>query len=406
MKTRTKKTQKNADHGSNKTAQAMVSSMPDGDSKPPSLTILPKDLSSEARILQIPSISEHESVKRILLCPMKGFFEFTSIEDTITTRSCLAAPEGHDDNEVQHDDSGYVLKRPEILIATPVDPLFIVLPLMLKATEMEESSYLACSDYVFGQEDASYADFKLLMRKSSFNNQLSHLEARVASISEQLDLGEDQDAMYRFSPAKLYIVLLSKAEKLAKNGLPASMEDKFVRQALQKPVIFTAADEAELQKQELAQQNLSVADTKAEISAESMSEEVDETTASIMQLQRIKIAFEYLTRAYVPQSLHATFNNKLLTGSSPDFAPLMKLEEEIKQLKQQSQALRTLSDNISRKRAIDDEEAMERAGEKRRKKDEEEKKKKPVSHGIKQLAKADTSGMKKLSSFFAKKPVK
>ena len=73
------------------------------------------------------------------------------------------------------------------------------------------------------------------------------------------------------------------------------------------------------------------------------------------------------------------------------------------QLRKEAQALRSLSDNISRKRSADeDEEALEKAEAKKRKKEEDELKKKNTSRGVKQLEKADRSGMKTLSSFFGK----
>jgi hypothetical protein len=84
-----------------------------------------------------------------------------------------------------------------------------------------------------------------------------------------------------------------------------------------------------------------------------------------------------------------------------DFKPLEERLSHIATLKRQAQALRSISDNVSRKRSTAEED--EDIAIKRRKKDEEEEKKKSVSLGVKKLLKADTSGMKKLSSFFTKK---
>jgi hypothetical protein len=88
-----------------------------------------------------------------------------------------------------------------------------------------------------------------------------------------------------------------------------------------------------------------------------------------------------------------------------DFSPLDKHLALINQLKKEAQALRSMSDNISRKRSADeDEDVLEKAEAKKRKKEEEEIRKKNMSRGVQQLKKADTSGMKKLSAFFAAKP--
>ena len=97
----------------------------------------------------------------------------------------------------------------------------------------------------------------------------------------------------------------------------------------------------------------------------------------------------------------------MLAGSttiSIDFKPLETHLAHLNDLKKEAQALRSMSENISRKRGSeDDEEALEKAEAKKRKKEDEEFKKKNTSRGVKALGKADTSGMKKLSSFFTKK---
>ena len=54
----------------------------------------------------------------------------------------------------------------------------------------------------------------------------------------------------------------------------------------------------------------------------------------------------------------------------------------------------------------EDDEVVAAREEKKRKKEEEERRKKNESRGVKELKKVDTSGMKKLSAFFAKVPAK
>ena len=53
---------------------------------------------------------------------------------------------------------------------------------------------------------------------------------------------------------------------------------------------------------------------------------------------------------------------------------------------------------------MEDDEAVEARAEKKRKREEEEKRKKSESRALKDLKKVNTKGMKKLSSFFTKKP--
>lgn len=126
----------------------------------------------------------------------------------------------------------------------------------------------------------------------------------------------------------------------------------------------------------------------------------------VQHLLRVKTAFEYMLKSYIAPALHDKLSTALSAQKILDFKPLLEFEERVSSMKIQAQALRTLSDNISRKRAHEDDESVAKTEEKRRKKEEEDQRKRTVSQGVKKLMKADTSGMKKLSSFFAKKPSK
>ena len=134
--------------------------------------------------------------------------------------------------------------------------------------------------------------------------------------------------------------------------------------------------------------------------------ESQQPNQELAHLLRIRTALRYLCTSYIPSTLTPKLLAIISDTSTPgavDFAPLETHLASITKLKSEAQALRSISDNISRKRAGgQDEEALEKAETKRRKKEEEERNKKNVSQGVKKLAKADTSGMKKLSSFFAK----
>ena len=100
-----------------------------------------------------------------------------------------------------------------------------------------------------------------------------------------------------------------------------------------------------------------------------------------------------------------TLRTPLLALLSARFAPLEAHLSSIAALKSEALSLRSLSDNISRKRAVElDEEKIAEREEKKRKKEEEAIKKKNEGRGVKQLKKVDTSGMKKMSSFFTVKP--
>ena len=236
----------------------------------------------------------------------------------------------------------------------------------------------------------------------------------------------------RLSTAKLVAMLLSKASNMAKKGLPASMEERFVKQILEVPVLSVRREESSVSiapddTTPGAESESTSAETSQDSNASAMSTSTATTTAStaassvattpagmeslaegnIVDILRIRTAFDFVDESYICTALHTAIKELVKTpASSVDFTPLDKHLEHIAGLKKQAQVLRSLSDNISRKRGADDEEALDKAEAKRKKKEEEEIKKKNMSRGVQQLAKANTTGMKKLSSFFTKAPPK
>ena len=210
-------------------------------------------------------------------------------------------------------------------------------------------------------------------------------------------------------------------------GLPASLEEKFVRQVLEVPVLGVKREESGVSlasEQDEAVGGAEVEDpataaTSQESSATTSTVDSASTAAtslsstsnpggeSIRHLLRLRTALDFSLASYVQPSLRAALGPHLSHASNvpADFSPLDAHLAHVSKLKSDAQALRTISDNVSRKRGVlDDDEAIEKAEAKKRKKDEEEARKKNVSHGVKRLAKADTTGMKKLSSFFSAKP--
>jgi hypothetical protein len=119
------------------------------------LLVLPKDLSSEARICTL-AHPRTSNPSRYYFCPEKGVFEFIRIAaSNLACQSWLIGPQHRPlvyDNSVDHTKTledpetittgvtdlqngsvrsvteGYVAKSPELFIATPIDPLFLVLP--------------------------------------------------------------------------------------------------------------------------------------------------------------------------------------------------------------------------------------------------------------------------------------
>lgn len=398
---------------------------------PPQLFVLPKDASSEARIATI-SNPATSAPNRYFVCPEKGFYEFTRVAAPKKQhRSWLLAPDQNEqdqDTEAEAEDNGYVLQSPDMFVATPVDPLFLLLPALADDGESGGQEFLASSDFLAKLTNSS-PHLAQILHPSNPEKLERCLEARIETVSDCMDMGDEK--MYSLALPKLVKEVVSKAKRMTAKGLPASMEDRFVKQDLDVPVlsmkreessISIAADDAtggaesqpawEEQSQESAASGTTAATVSTEATSVTVTAENDAQSApasDVVNLLRIKVALDFLLTSYVPSSLRKKLQPLISDPqtSGVDFSSLEKHLERIASLKKEAQALRSLSDNISRKRsAMDDDEALEKAEAKKRKKEEEELKKKNTSQGVKKLMKADTSGMKKLSSFFSKAPAK
>jgi len=441
MKTRSKKTtkatatKKETSEQDSVAAKELAASV----TTPPHVFVLPKGASSKARIITLPDPAS-SSPSRYFVCPEKGFYEFTKVAaPKKSCRSWLLAPQNSGNAKIENSESqedseeqgpeGYVLEQPNMFVATPIDPLFVLLPLLVGG---EAGSYLTFSDFVFTTEKEGLAQLQQLLRQNTFAKLEKSMEARIGVICDCLDMGDGEDKMYKLSTSKLAAALVSKANNMVKKGLPASMEERFVKQALEVPVLSIRREESSVsiapedatpgadgdntagtsQESSTSTSTATTSNTTTSTAASSVATTPVEAQSSaagdIENLLRIRIGLDFLIASYVPTSLHKDVQDVCKSpASSVDFAPLDKHLEHVAGLKKQAQVLRSLSDNISRKRgADDDEEALDKAEAKRKKKEEDEIKKKNMSRGVQQLKKADTSGMKKLSSFFTKAPPK
>ncbi|KAK3492899.1 ribonuclease H2, subunit B [Neurospora hispaniola] len=245
------------------------------------------------------------------------------------------------------------------------------------------------------------------------------LEKRMAAVCDTVEAGDE--TMFRLNESKLVEELLSKAKRMSEGGLPKSMEEKFVAKALEAPIVgirttvISRSDttvSTESQEETTTTSSLSEATTAVATPTSTSgagtgagAEVVPSLipTPEILNLQRLRVSLNFLTSSYLPPSLSSHLKSSLSSPSSVDFTPLDAYLAQLAKLRQEAVASRSHSD-FSRKRiAGDEEEAFERA-EKRRKKEEEEKAKKAgVSRGVKELAKVNTRGMMKLTSFFQKK---
>lgn len=438
---------------------------------PPKLFILPAEASPASRIVTL-SNPATASPNRYFFCPETGFYEFTKIAaPKKAPRSWLLAPHKavgdvpcetispsedpnnqRTSNSDKHDSreklsgtpsisKGYITKSADLFIATPLDIIFLILPALspISSTsrESQKQLFLSLDDHL-DTLSATSPHIKQLLRHSQLQDRISR---RMAAICDIVDAGDEK--MYRLSQQKLLTVLLSKAERMAIEGLPVSMEEKYVRVVLEVPIMSVKRDTSDLDNATETAPAVSEGEEPTEYQSQSSAQSPGTTTPStaindswastasisttassltlstppeialskppitapegIPYLLRIRTALTFIFSSYIPPHLHKQLQTLLQDIESPDFRPLDAHLSHIASMRSQAQALHSLSDNISRKRGFGgDDEAAEARAEKKRKKEEEEKRKKNESRGIKQLKKVDTTGMKKLSAFFGK----
>ncbi|KXT10229.1 hypothetical protein AC579_2958 [Pseudocercospora musae] len=397
---------------------------------PPRVSILPKEASSDARIVTVPNPATLAQ-SRYLVCPEKGIYEFTKIfAPKKDRRSWLLAPHRTKrlPNELADetpDDNGYVLQAPDMMVATPVDPLFLVLPALVGDSKNAGQEFLAPTDFI-AKLIESAPHIAQVLEPSQLEGMFA---GRIAAVSDCMIMGDEK--IYALALPKLVKELVSKAKRMVARGLPASMEHRFVKQVLDVPVLSIKREETSisissaegqtpdtdsqvssaLESQESSGSATTVSGVSTAATSISVMDEKEGSVPSpeITDLLRLRVALNFILSSYIIPKLRKKLEPLIvdLEVSGQDFSPLEKHLEKVTRLKKEAQALRSLSDNISRKRANeDDDEAAAAKAEKKRKKEEEESKKKSMSLGLKKLAKADTSGMKKMSSFFTKAPAK
>lgn len=320
-------------------------------------------------------------------------------------------------------------KDSELYVATPIDPLFLVLPALAAKISDKKRMFLSSDDHfdaVSEQDSHSGKRKNHLLEVLKWPSTRQLLEKRMAAVCDTVEAGDE--TMFRLNETKLVEELLKKAKRMSETeeGLPRSMEEKFVTKALEAPIVGVRStatvasltrsstsvtvesqeggegDEMEVTKTTTTTTSLSEATTAV---ATPTAEVVASLTPTpeVLSLQRLRVSLSFLTSSYLPPTLSSHLKTSLTNPHSVDFAPLESYLAQLAKLRQEAVASRSHGD-FSRKRiAGDEEDAFERA-EKRRKKEEEEKVKKAgVSRGVKELAKVNTRGMMKLTSFFQKK---
>ncbi|KAI0554016.1 ribonuclease H2, subunit B [Xylaria curta] len=441
---------------STKTASTSKSryTLPPPSDSPPNIFILPKKATNDARIVSLLH-PRYAKPTRYLVCPETGFYEFTRIAAPKSTpRSWLIQTDGHETSQVDVETapsekdasfSTYVTSGAELFVATPIDPLFLILPALIDPeAKSEKRRYISSDDHFDRIQEESPHLWEILRWGEGRVRCL--LEARLGAVCDTVEAGDER--VFRFSEDKLVIEVLNKARRMSTRPLPRSMEEKFVVKPLEAPVLgvkrqattttsteapaettqhdsSTSASETQGSKADASESQSSISSTESGTSIASEAStaatpvtssetEADSAalaealrpaivaTAEVVSLQRLRIAFNFLCSSYVPASLVTLLQTKLPAQPEVDFAPLDTYISELNRLKHEAAAARSAGD-FARKRMLDDEELAERAEKKRKKEEEDKRKKVGESRGVRDLKKVNTAGMKKMSDFFKKK---
>lgn len=389
--------------------------------KPSKTFILPSNTSANARLLSLSNPQSGEP-SRYFFCPERGIFEFTVVPSPASApRSILFTPKENQSIKSTSQDEkspakASIVKKAELLVATPIDAAFFLIPLFSPSTRSGQSLFQPLDDIIDSNDDL-HPHFRHVLYDETFRKTLL---ARAEAICDTVEAGDEN--MFRFSETKLLKELLAKAERMASQGLPASLEERFVRQALAAPLMSVKRNDAltnqgskdnEASPIELDESSDSPSTTTATPSVSTPAGETTpvpqpagEDSDDIRRLQRISVALTFMKDSYLPSALSSRIDELLASQDSPlDLKPLTNRLKELATLRAEATASRGVSD-FSRKRGLDDEEVENRAETKRRKEEEEKKAKASESRGVRDLKKVNTTGMKKMSDFFGKAAVK
>ncbi|ROT34857.1 hypothetical protein SODALDRAFT_72361 [Sodiomyces alkalinus F11] len=404
---------------------------PPVDSNEPSrVFILPTKATSAARIILLLN-PRYSKPTKYLLCPESGLYEFTQIAAPKTTpRSWLIErkPAATEEAEVQ----AQITNGADLFIATPVDPLFVVLPALTSSTASKSDDgkrlFLTSEDHFDSLSDSASTHFSEVLRCEKTR---TLFEARMGAICDTVEAGDEK--MFRLNEKKLIEQILLKAKALGSTPLPPSMEDKFVKKVLEAPLSVQKSDVIKTETKEghdapslesvESQSSVSTVDSAttvdstsslasaASTAATSVSGDAVEDSVStamkasddVVALQRLKVAFSFICSGHVSPTTATRLEGLLKERnmSGVDFAPLEAYLTELAKLRAEAASARSMAD-YSGKRHLDDE-AEEARAEKKRKLEEEKKRKASASRGVRELKKVNTSGMKKMSDFFKKK---
>ncbi|KAI1500890.1 ribonuclease H2, subunit B [Biscogniauxia marginata] len=445
--------------------------LPAESTNPPQIFILPKKATKEARIVLLLN-PRYAKPTRYLVCPETGVYELTRIAAPKSTpRSWLIQYGSDNENGAQEVKLGeevdsaefgvQITKGADLFVATPIDPIFLLLPAFTPATsastdsksERQNRLFVSSDDHLDTIQQSSLHQWEILR----WSKVRALFESRMAAICDTAQAGDE--TMFRFSEDKLLAELLAKARRMSEGPLPKSMEDKFVTKTLEAPVVGvkrvmvtqtqtetaetdavavvesgtptpkepdytesqSSAESTETSASEASTAATSVTAEESTITTTTTTTTTEEATSAyelaptmqaspeVIRLQRLRTAFQFLCSSYIAPDYAAALKKKLLllppgdpSGSGVDFSALDAYLARLAQLRHEAATARSAGD-YTRKRVLDEEEVAARAEKKRRRDDEDKRKKAGESRGVRDLKKVSTVGMRKMSDFFKKK---
>lgn len=382
--------------------------------------ILPSKRSDAARFLSLSNPSSGVLNRYYFDPEGAGLYEFTAVASTqFAPRSILFTP---NNGNGEPGTKGYIAKKAELVIATPIDVLFLMLPIIAPVDKTSTSNMFQPLDDILDSHDELSSHLRHILYDTSFR---PTLERRMQSICDTMEAADEK--LYRFSQTKLLNELIAKADRMIAQGLPASLEQNFIHKALAPPLMSVKREDTVTTTATVVEnedtQNLEVVETQStstttvsatlseqqsEVSTPdtqpSTVEEISSSCESVARLLRLRIALAFIKQSYLPQNLSTGIDEILKSPESPiDFHPLDDRLKELAALRAEAFASRAMGGDFTRKRGFEDEDVdSERAAAKRRK-EEEKKAKVAESRAVRDLKKVNTSGMKKMSDFFKKK---
>jgi hypothetical protein len=402
--------------GKQSTSQAVLQ-----DDNSRKIFILPQRATTNARFLSLKHPRDGAK-QRFYFCPQLGLFEFTRLSvPSLDLRSILTAPAEVPEisSTAEGTPNAYVWKSVEIFIASPLDVTFILLPILGAAnTSKGRTLFQPLDDLIEPHlEKGEHLDY-------IFRNGRDSLVAAAEMICETVEAGDEK--MFKLSEEKMLKVLFGKAQNVVKQGLPQSLEERFVKRALEKPVLSVKRQESSMSvptqptdEESTITSSISTSDSQSSTSEAPLSTSLSQASSTttlgpssdsdssifseLLYLQRLRVAFSFITSSYCPDQLATRLSSQLASPGSPiDFTPLDNYVEHLTSLRAEVLASRSFS-NLSTKRSLEaDNDAQGRADKKHKLEEEEKRKKANESRGVRDLKKVNVTGMKKMSDFFVK----